>query len=233
MAKLLPILPSPYNVDVLNRDTIARVAQGDTAEFLFIAESLDGRAITAADSLKISLADGTQESVIIWQGSWANTVAESTSETPNVFRAVIPYAITMTLREGSYQLAVTSEFIVDAIPYNETLAVGTLMVVANAASPVRKHPFTGWTQVEDFCQSFEIEQVVTPGVTEVVLQVPAGCVVQDVQALTLSGFDPAVLFDIVVGIDGITVHFSDEVGGTEPTLKFTVVKTNVNEASPV
>jgi hypothetical protein len=233
MAKLLPLLPSPYNQDSLNRDLTVSVPQGDTAEFLFIATSLDGVAITSSDKLKISLADGTQESPIIWEGSWANTIAETASETPNVYRAVIPYAITKTLREGSYSLAVAAEFIVSAITKNETLAVGTLYVVANPASPVRNHPYVGWSKVADFTETFDIEQAVTPGTTESVLVIPAGCVLQDLTTVYLSGFDPALLFDIVVSIDAITVYFSDEAAGTAPLIKFQVVKTNVEEARPV
>jgi len=232
MAKLLPVLPSPYNYDALNRDLTVKVCQGDTAEFLFIATSLNGDTIDTDDKLKISLADGTQESPIIWQGSWANTVAETSSETPNAYRAVIPYAITKTLREGSYSLAVAAEFVVGSITYNETLAVGSLYVVANPASPVRQHPYVGWSQVADFTEVFDIEQAVDVGATEAVLDIPDGCVLQDVTTVYLSGFDPDLLFDIVVSIDAITVSFSDEAAGTAPVIKFQAVKTNVEEARP-
>ena len=232
MSRLLPVLPSPYDLSKVNRDRTVAVPQGDTAEFLFIATSLDGDTIDIPDKLKIALADGTQEGVVIWLGSWVNTVAETTSETPNVHRVVIPASITKTLREGAYEISVYAEFTVSNFVRNETLAIGTLLVTASAASPVRRHQFTGWTQVADFTQTFEQSQAVTPGVTEVTVVIPVGCVLQDVNTIYLSGFDPAMLFDIVVGIDGIVVHFEDEAAGTAPTIHYTVVKTNVDETSP-
>jgi len=232
MPRLLPLLPSPYDLDALNRDLMIKAFQGDTLEFLFIAETLEGDAITSEDSLKITLADGTQEGTIIWEGSWSNTVAETTSETPNVHRVVIPYSITKTLREGAYAVGVAAEITADGFTRNQTLANGTVIIEATPVSNVRRHPYTGWTQVADFCQTFEIEQAVTPGVTQVALVIPTGCVLKDVTTLTLSGFDPTPLFDIVVTIAGIVVYLEDAAAGTSPKITFTVVKTNVDEASP-
>ena len=228
MSYLLTVLPRPYDRPQVIQDAVISVSQGDTLEFLTVLQLMNETALSSTtDLLKITLTDGTQEGLVIWNGDWADVVLEDTSATPNVYRVTIPYGVSKTLREGGYAVSVSGK----VGSRVETVGVGTIIITAASTSPVRKHPFTGWTQDEDFTQMFDMEEVVGDGVTAVWLTVPAGYVLQDLSTVVLSGFDPTPTYDIVNDITGICVLLSEGAAGTDMKITYKVVKTNVEAIS--
>lgn len=135
--KLLMFLPPPGDKATTAERTIY-VPQGDSIQFLVRTKLPDGTIVDESTHyLKLSLVDTTQETPVLWRGSWYNAVIYNNEHVPGLYKVAIPRSTAAILRSGAYAISAKVVDVESKDTY--TIASGYLYVEAYPTSIIRKH----------------------------------------------------------------------------------------------